>query len=187
MNRSKPEVGLPFHRSFPFLHHHVTASTFPCVIGLKHQLNSVVCWLIPAKALEILSFFHSQGWSYSSGGRSSSCGSLLSLGQRERSGSTSPPFSAGSYGVSYRGSCLADPSFGPLPVPPDRISRKKKISRKDSLLAGIQPFVGLRLYLLQNVLLSTQTGRSPFLSFPSPPQPLFISVVSSLTLSSWAT
>lgn len=135
MNRSKPEVGLPFHRSFPFLHHHVTASTFPCVIGLKHQLNSVVCWLIPAKALEILSFFHSQGWSYSSGGRSSSCGSLLSLGQRERSGSTSPPFSAGSYGVSYRGSCLADPSFGPLPVPPDRISRKKK-NKQEGLVTG---------------------------------------------------
>lgn len=86
-----------------------------------------VFWLIPAKALEILSFFHSQGWSYSSGGRSSSCGSRLSLGQRVRSGSESPPFSAGSYGVSYRGSCcLTDPSFAPLPVPPDRISKTRK-------------------------------------------------------------
>lgn len=36
------------------------------------------CWL-PAKALEMLSFFHSQGWSYSSAGLSSSWGSLLSL------------------------------------------------------------------------------------------------------------
>lgn len=98
---------------------------FPCLISLRRQLDPAVYWLIPAKALEILSFFHSQGWSYSSGGRSSSCGSRLSLGQRERSGSESPPFSAGSYGVSYRGSCLTDPSFGPLPVPPDRISKKR--------------------------------------------------------------
>lgn len=41
----------------------------------------------PAKALEIRSFFHSQGWSYSSGGRSSSSGSRdsLGLGQAEQS------------------------------------------------------------------------------------------------------
>lgn len=124
MRRSKPKVEFLLQRSFHFIHH-VTLPTFPCV-SLKLQLNSAVYWLIPAKALEILSFFHSQGWSYSSGGRSSSCGSLLSLGQRERSGSESPPFSAGSYGVSYRGSCLTDPSFGPLPVPPDRISKKEQ-------------------------------------------------------------
>lgn len=75
---------------------------------------------LPAKALEIRSFFHSQGWSYSSGGRSSSWGSRLSLGQFKRSGSESPPFSAGSYGVSYSGSCLKDPSLAPRL--PDRIS-----------------------------------------------------------------
>lgn len=127
MKRSKPKLGFLLQRSFimwrrllfPLCHH-----------------RSAVRWLIPAKALEILSFFHSQGWSYSSGGRSSSCGRRLSLGQRERSGSESPPFSAGSYGVSYRGSCLTDPSFAPLPVPPDRISmgEKKKGGKDWSLL-----------------------------------------------------
>lgn len=157
MNRSKPKVKFLLQRTFHFIHH-LTLATFPCVISLKPlKLNPAECWLIPAKALEILSFFHSQGWSYSSGGRSSSCGSRLSLGQRERSGSESPPFSAGSYGVSYRGSCLTDPSFSPLPVPPDRISKKKK-SRKDwSLLPGIQPFVGLHLNFLQNVSSSAPT------------------------------
>lgn len=130
MNRSKPKVKFLLQRTLHFIHH-LTLATFPCVIGLKPlKLNPAECWLIPAKALEILSFFHSQGWSYSSGGRSSSCGSRLSLGQRERSGSESPPFSAGSYGVSYRGSCLTDPSFSPLPVPPDRISKKKKEQKR---------------------------------------------------------
>lgn len=78
---------------------------------------------LPAKALEIRSFFHSQGWSYSSGGRSSSWGSRLSLGQFKRSGSDSPPFSAGSYGVSYSGSCFKDPSLAPRL--PDRISAQR--------------------------------------------------------------
>lgn len=78
---------------------------------------------LPAKALEIRSFFHSQGWSYSSGGRSSSWGSRLSLGQFKRSGSESPPFSAGSYGVSYSGSCFKDPSLAPRL--PDRISAQR--------------------------------------------------------------
>lgn len=52
----------------------------------------------PAKALEILSFFHSQGWSYSSGGRSSSSGSRDSLGrgQAGRSLSASSPPATGS-------------------------------------------------------------------------------------------
>jgi len=75
--------------------------------------------VVPANALEILSFFHSQGWSYSSGGRSSSWGSRLSRGQQrvESSGSESPPpFSAGSYGVSYSGGCLPGPSFPPRPA-----------------------------------------------------------------------
>lgn len=103
-------------------------ATSPCVI---YNVDGYLC-IVPAKALEILSFFHSQGWSYSSGGRSSSWGSRLSLGQRERSGSESPPFSAGSYGVSYRGSCLPGPSLGPRP--PDRISTNKE---KDwSLMLG---------------------------------------------------
>lgn len=136
----KPKVRSLLQKSFNFVHC-VTSSTFPCVISLELKLNCPVCCLIPAKALEILSFFHSQGWSYSSGGRSSSCGSLLSLGQRERSGSESPPFSAGSYGVSYRGSCLTDPSFGPLP--PDRISKKRW---KDwTLLLGSQPLITYKL------------------------------------------
>lgn len=109
---------------FPQRSFHISAVCYWFVLA------SSPCWwrntwfnlvsVVPAKALEILSFFHSQGWSYSSGGRSSSWGSRLSLGQRRRSGSESPPFSAGSYGVSYRGSCLTDPSLGARPL--DRIS-----------------------------------------------------------------
>lgn len=184
MNRSKPKVESLLQRTFQSIHH-LALPTFPCVISLKLlKLNPAVCWLIPAKALEILSFFHSQGWSYSSGGRSSSCGSRLSLGQRERSGSESPPFSAGSYGVSYRGSCLADPSFSPLPVPPDRISKKKKNRTDWSLPPVIQPFVGLHLHLSQNVSFSAQTcnhtEREPSVSTlssstsSSPPRSLLI-------------
>lgn len=147
MKRSKPKLGFLLQRSFimwrrllfPLCHH-----------------RSAVRWLIPAKALEILSFFHSQGWSYSSGGRSSSCGRRLSLGQRERSGSESPPFSAGSYGVSYRGSCLTDPSFVPLPVPPDRISmgKKKRAGKTGHYLCY---FVCLHLHLSPSESCSTQT------------------------------
>ncbi|TNN50320.1 hypothetical protein EYF80_039486 [Liparis tanakae] len=75
-----------------------------------------------------------EGWSYSSGGRSSSWGSRLSRGQQrvESSGSESPPpFSSGSYGVSYSGGCLPGPSFPPRP--PARIStttKKHKERRK---------------------------------------------------------
>lgn len=112
---------------------------------------------VPAKALEIRSFFHSQGWSYSSGGRSSSCGSRLSRGIRGCSGSESPPFSAGSYGVSYRGSCLTDPSLGPLP--PDRIS--KESSKNWSLQPGARPFAGLHLHHLHSSLNMTLTPHPP--------------------------
>lgn len=50
----------------------------------------------PAKALEIRSFFHSQGWSYSSGGLSSSSGRRDSRGQGAPSPSGVAPSSSGS-------------------------------------------------------------------------------------------
>lgn len=98
-------------------HTHTSTECLSAEPSTKHQAKQHrKCWLIhrlwaiPAKAFEMRSFFHSQGWSYSSGGLSSSWGSLLS---REHRGSESPPFSAGSYGVSYRGSCRTGPSFTP--------------------------------------------------------------------------
>lgn len=55
-----------------------------------HQQDS------PANALEIRSFFHSQGWSYSSGGLSSSSGRRDSLSQGVPSPSGLTPSSSGS-------------------------------------------------------------------------------------------
>lgn len=166
MKRSKPKVGF----SPAEVIHQCDAAYFSPPVSSS---VSAVCRLIPAKALEIRSFFHSQGWSYSSGGRSSSCGRRLSRGQRERSGSGSPPFSAGSYGVSYRGSCLTDPSFAPLPVPPDRISMGKKKKEREKLVITASHFVCVCTFTqTRNRTKKESSPFPPFLPLHPPLTPL---------------